>query len=224
MQVTELSMSGHFITFEGGEGGGKSTQIRLLAEYLREAGHDVVTTREPGGSPGAESIRSLLVSGETDRWDGLTEALLHYAARRDHLTKTVWPALARGSWVLSDRFADSTMAYQGYAHGLSREALKQLYTITIGDFAPEMTLILDLPVEHGLDRAGLRGGGEDRYERMGVAFHQRLRDGYLAIAEAEPERCVVIDATPSVEAVRDAIVESVAQRFGLPLSFDKRGL
>lgn len=130
---------GRFITFEGGEGGGKSTQLRLLAEALRGVGREVVTTREPGGSKGAEDIRALLVTGVPDRWDGITEALLHTAARRDHLIKTVWPALDRGAWVICDRFADSTMAYQGYGHGLPLEMLDALYRTAIGDFRPDLT-------------------------------------------------------------------------------------
>ncbi|NIQ96157.1 MAG: dTMP kinase, partial [Desulfuromonadales bacterium] len=137
---------GLFITLEGGEGGGKSTQARLLAEFLELRGEEVVLTREPGGSPGAEQIRSLLVDGETHRWDATTEALLHFAARRDHLVKTVIPALDRGAWVVCDRFADSTMAYQGYGHGLPKEALAVLYDFAVGTIKPDLTLVLDLPV------------------------------------------------------------------------------
>lgn len=209
-------VAGRFITFEGGEGAGKSTQVRLLAESLAAQGRDVVVTREPGGADGAEAIRALLVSGAVDRWDGCTEALLHSAARRDHLVKTVWPALARGAWVLCDRFADSTLAYQGYGHGLDHGLISTLATVTMGVFRPDLTLVLDLPVEEGLKRAGGRGGAEDRYERMGRAFHQRLRQGFLDIAAAEPERCAVIDATQDVGAVRAAIADAVAARLGSP--------
>lgn len=131
-----------------------------------------------GGADGAEAIRTLLVSGAVDRWDARTEALLHSAARRDHLVKTVWPALERGAWVICDRFADSTLAYQGYGHGLDRALIEQLVEVTMGRFRPDLTLILDLPVEEGLRRAGGRGGAEDRYERMGLDFHQRLRQGF----------------------------------------------
>ena len=187
-------MSGKFITFEGGEGAGKSTQTVFLAEILRSAGLAVVTTREPGGAPGAEEIRKILVEGEPGRWDALTETLLHFAARREHLVKTIQPALARDDWVISDRFADSTMAYQGYGLKLGRDTVAALYSQAIGDFRPDLTLILDLPVEIGLDRARRRSGGEDRYENMGVDFHRRLRDGFLEIANREPERCIVIDA------------------------------
>jgi dTMP kinase len=162
---------GRFISFEGGEGAGKSTQIRLLVDALAARGLDVIATREPGGSPGAEEIRRLLVSGDPGRWDGVTEALLH-----------------SGRWVVTDRFADSTMAYQGYGHGLGREPIERLYAVAVGDFAPDLTLILDIPVEAGLDRTQGRTGGEDRYERMDREFHRRLRDGFLDIAAREPGR------------------------------------
>lgn len=207
---------GRFITFEGGEGAGKSTQLRLLADSLREEGLMVVTTREPGGSPGAEAIRALLVSGEVERWDGVTEALLHFAARRDHLVKTVWPALERGHWVICDRFADSTLAYQGFGHGLDPEVIASLYRVAVGHFAPDLTLVLDLPVEKGLERAGLRGGGEDRYERMGLGFHQRLRQGFLGIAASNPMRCAVIDAARSQGEVHADILATVRARLPLP--------
>lgn len=208
--------NGRFITFEGGEGAGKSTQVRLLAETLRGQGREVMLTREPGGADGAEAIRALLVSGDVDRWDARTEALLHSAARRDHLVKTVWPALAQGAWIICDRFADSTLAYQGYGHGLDHQLIAMLAEVAMGDFRPDLTLILDLPVERGLKRAGGRGGAEDRYERMGVDFHQRLRQGFLTIAAAEPQRCAVIDADRPVHAVHENIVSILSQRLGLP--------
>lgn len=204
--------SGRFITFEGGEGAGKSTQLKMLAEALARAGIEVVTTREPGGSKGAEAIRALLVTGEVDRWDAHTEALLHTAARRDHLVKTVWPALERGAWVVCDRFFDSTLAYQGYGHGLPKDFVQSLTRLAIGDFAPDLTLMLDVPVEEGLKRAGGRGGGEDRYERMGSPFHERLRQGFLDIAKNEPDRCAVIDATASLDAVHQAIMAAIKGR------------
>jgi len=207
---------GQFITFEGGEGAGKSTQVTRLAEALREEGLRVVTTREPGGSPGAEVIRALLVSGDPERWDGVTEALLHFAARRDHLVKTVWPALERGIWVISDRFADSTLAYQGFGHGLDPDIIASLYRVAVGHFAPDLTLVLDLPVEKGLDRAGIRGGVEDRYERMGLGFHQRLRQGFLGIAASNPMRCAVIDAGRTQDQVQEDILATVRARLPLP--------
>lgn len=203
---------GRFITFEGGEGGGKSTQVKNLAARLRAAGEDVLETREPGGSPGAEEIRGLLVNGAPERWDAMSELLLHFAARRAHLRETVVPALADGRWVLCDRFADSTMAYQGYGHGLGREPVLALYDLVVGGRRPDVTIVLDLPVDEGLTRAAARSGGGDRYERMDRAFHERLRDGFLDIAKREPERCVLIDATRSIDAVASAVWDSVSDR------------
>lgn len=207
---------GRFITLEGGEGGGKSTQVFRLAEKLRRIGLPVVTTREPGGAEGAEIIRKLLVSGDPGRWDAMTELLLHFAARRDHLRRTIWPALERGDWVLSDRFADSTMAYQGYGHGLGRAVVEQMHALVLGDFRPDVTLILDLPVAEGLRRSEDRGG-ENRYERMDMAFHERLRQGFLEIARLDPGRCVVIDATRPVEAVSEEIAAAVGSRLSVSL-------
>jgi dTMP kinase len=207
---------GRFITLEGGEGGGKSTQARRLAVVLEAEAGEVLLTREPGGSPGAEQIRGLLVDGDIHRWDAVTETFLHFAARRDHLVNLVLPALARGAWVISDRFADSTMAYQGYGHGADRRAIAELYRICIGSLKPDLTLILDLPVEAGLARATGRGGGEDRYERMDVAFHQRLRQGFLEIARRDPARCVVIDAARDEDGVHAQIIAAVRERVALP--------
>jgi dTMP kinase len=203
---------GRFITFEGGEGAGKSTQVRILAERLRGAGLEVVATREPGGSPGAESIRALLVTGDPDRWSTVSEALLMYAARRDHIERTIRPALERGAWVISDRFADSTRAYQGAGGKAPAGLVASLETFVLEDTRPDLTLILDLPVEQGLERAGLRGGAEARFEAKGLPFHQRLREGFLAIARAEPNRCVVLDATQPPGAVSDAVWSAVAMR------------
>jgi len=208
--------SGKFITFEGGEGTGKTTQIKLLAEGLRAQGHEVVTTREPGGAPGADSIRSLLVSGATDKWDPLSECLLLFAARREHLNKTIWPAFAQGAWVLCDRFSDSTMAYQGYGHDVPRPFIQGLYDMVVGDFAPDLTLILDLDVKVGLDRANTRNAetasGEDRFERLDQAFHERLRQGFLEIAQSAPERCTIIDADNTPDIVGAAIWMAVEKR------------
>ena len=209
---------GKFITFEGGEGAGKSTQIALLAGALERAGITVTTTREPGGSPGAEEIRKLLVTGDADRWDPMTEALLHFAARGDHLRSVIRPRLDAGDWVLSDRFTDSTMAYQGHGHGLGRAAIARLQALVLGDFSPDLTLILDVPVDVGLARAASRNDGEDRYERLGHGFHERLREAYRDIAVQEPERCALIDAADEVEAVHAAVKAEAARRLGVALS------
>ncbi len=206
---------GHFISFEGGEGAGKSTQIRLLGEALEKAGQAVLHTREPGGSPGAEEIRNLLVTGEGDRWTGLTEVLLHFAARSDHLERVVRPALNEGKWVLCDRFVDSSMAYQGIAQALGKSVIRDLTHLVVNTTMPDLTLILDLPVADGLARAGARGEGEDRYEKMGQAFHETLRQAFLDIASDEPRRCKVIDATSDIDTVHRAIWAETAARFGL---------
>ncbi|MBC7102293.1 MAG: dTMP kinase [Parvibaculum sp.] len=194
-----------FITLEGGEGAGKSTQVRLLAAKLEEQGHKVVVTREPGGAPGAEAIRRLIVNGDTDRWTPKAEALLMFAAREDHLAQTIRPALARGEWVVCDRFVDSTMAYQGVAQGLGQKFVNDLRELVVGDDMPALTLVLDLSPETGLARAGRRANGEDRYERMEIEFHQTLRQAFLNIAKNEPERCVVIDAERDKGEVAEAI-------------------
>lgn len=206
---------GRFITLEGGEGAGKSTQASRLAGVLRASGAEVVLTREPGGSPGAEEIRALLVDGDVARWDAVTETLLHFAARRDHLLNTIAPALDRGAWVISDRFVDSTVAYQGYGHGVPLKLIDELARICIADRRPDLTLILDLPVAVGLARANRRGTAEDRYERMNDEFHARVRDGFREIARREPSRCVVVDASGDVEAVHRAVVEAVTRRLGM---------
>ncbi|NQV83810.1 MAG: dTMP kinase [Rhodospirillales bacterium] len=210
--------TGKFITLEGGEGAGKSTQIRLLADALKSAGRNPVITREPGGAPAAEIIRSLLVEGAVDRWLPMTEALLHFAARLEHVHATIVPALDAGRWVVSDRFSDSTVAYQGYGHDLGQTDMVRLHSLVLGDFQPDLTIILDIPVAEGLARAGRReaneGAGEDRYERMGQDFHQRLRDGFLDVARRNPERCAVVDATQSPEEVHQTILSLVERRLG----------
>ncbi|WP_375205927.1 dTMP kinase [Hyphococcus sp.] len=210
--------SGAFISFEGGDGAGKSTQIKRLAEALRTAGYDVVTTREPGGSPGAEAIRKLLLEGSADKWTPITEALLMYAARADHLERTIAPALKSGSVVITDRFADSTMAYQGLAGALGEETVAALHKIVVRDHEPDLSIILDLPVEEGLKRAGAVGGAEQRFESKGAAYHEKVRQAFLEIAQREPERCAVVSADGDAETVAARVRKVVQKR--LPSLFN----
>ena len=205
---------GVFITFEGGEGAGKSTQLRLLADRLAATGREVVATREPGGSPGAEALRDLVVSGEIDRWSPTAELLIFYAARADHLERTVLPALTRGAVVLSDRFSDSSRAYQGAGGGVDSALLSAVEAGVVGLDKPDLTLILDLPVDVGLARAAARGG-DDRFESKGLVFHERLRGAFLAIAAEEPQRCVVIDAAQPVVAIAAQVWAQVSARLGV---------
>jgi dTMP kinase len=208
---------GRFISIEGGEGAGKSTQVDLLVKALGRAGIPVQTTREPGGSPGAEEIRRLLLEGEGERWDAISEALLLVAARRDHVTRVIAPALARGVWVVSDRFADSTMAYQGYGRGVAVEDLAVLHRFALRDFAPDLTVILDLPVEIGLARAAARSPA-DRFERLDRDFHERLRQGFRQIAADNPTRCILIDAAGDPQTVHCAVLEAVERRLGVAIA------
>ena len=208
-------MTGRFITLEGGEGTGKSTQIRRLAAALEEKGIAVLCTREPGGSPGAEEIRKLMVEGEPGRWDAVTETLLAYAARVDHVARTIGPALLADKWLISDRFNDSTFAYQGVGRGLARETIRRIDSAVLDDFAPDLTLILDLDVKTGLQRALARSGAENRFEKFGTEFHEKLRQAFLDIAKRSPERCRVIDASGTEEQVAEAIFAAVSRRFDL---------
>ncbi|PZQ53862.1 MAG: dTMP kinase [Phenylobacterium zucineum] len=206
---------GRFITFEGGEGAGKSTQVQRLAARLKADGREVVTTREPGGSPGAESIRDLVLRGAADRWSPVTETLLMYASRRDHIERVIEPALTRGGWVVCDRFADSTRAYQGAAGGTDPDLISALERHIVGDVKPDLTLVFDLPAEVGLARAHARAGAEMRFESKGMAFHERLREGFQAIAAAEPGRCALIDATATMDEVEAAVWAAVDGRLAV---------
>lgn len=208
-------MTPQFITLEGGEGTGKSTQAKRLAAKLGERGIDAIVTREPGGSAGAEQIRELFVHGEPGRWSALTETLLVFAARVDHVEKTIKPALTSGKWVICDRFTDSTYAYQGVARGTDREIIRRVQSAAIGDFKPGLTLVLDLPVSVGLERAKARSGSENRFEQFDAAFHEKLRQAFLDIAKKNGDRCVVIDASGSEEQVADLIWQTAAKRFSL---------
>ena len=184
---------------------------------MGRAGIAAERTREPGGSEGGEAIRRLLLDGATERWDAVGEALLLYAARRDHVVRLIAPALERGVWVVCDRFADSTLAYQGYGRGLPLADLMALHRIALGDFVPDLTLILDLPVAEGLARAARRSGNADRFERLDAAFHGRLREGFRQIAIDNPERCLLIDAAGDQGSVHRAVLASVTTRLGVTL-------
>ena len=204
-----------FISFEGGDGAGKTTQQGLLAKDLAACGLRPLSTREPGGSPAADAVRKLLLARNGHSWDGLAEALLHCAARRTHLVDVVWPALAEGSWVVSDRFADSTLAYQGYGQGVDRATIGALYRIIAGDFRADLTIVLDVPPELGLERTQSRKGAETRYERMTLDFHRRVREGFLDIARLAPDRCAVIDAALATDVIHARIRDIVAERLGV---------
>lgn len=217
-EIAENSERGRFITFEGGEGSGKSTQIRLLAERLDAEKLRVVVTREPGGSPGAEIIRHLVLSGMGKLLGPEAETMLFAAARDDHVQTVISPALAQGMWVLCDRFADSTRAYQGKVGQVDTRLLDGLERVTIGDLKPDLTIILDLPVETGIKRASARRGADapDRFESEQVDFHQKLREAYREIALNEPQRCMLIDAAGTPEEVAEKVWAAVQGRL-LPL-------
>jgi dTMP kinase len=207
----------YFIVFEGGEGSGKSTQVKLLVEWMNNQGISTLGVRDPGGPKGAEEIRQLIVAGAVDRWDKITEVLLYSAARRELLARQIQPALASGQWVVSDRFIDSTYAYQGYGHGISQKLLKQISEVVVADTKPDLVLILDIDPKVGLERALYgknRNTQEIRFESMTLDFHQRLRDGYLELAQGS-DKHVVLDANRSVEELHQLIVETVRSR--LPL-------
>jgi len=214
ISAANTATRGRFITFEGGEGSGKSTQIRLLAERLDAEGLRAIVTREPGGSPGAEIIRHVLLAGVGKMLGAEAETLLFIAARDDHVRNVIEPALAQNIWVLCDRFADSTRVYQGYAGKVDLRLLDALERVTIGSLKPDLTFILDVPVEVGIQRAASRRGADmpDRFEAENVDFHRKLREGFRAIAAREPERCIVIDATQPREHVTDAIWSALYQR------------
>jgi dTMP kinase len=207
-------MRGRFITFEGGEGTGKSTQAATLAQRLRSMGIAVVLTREPGGSPGGEIIRHVLLSGAAKSLGPDAEAILFAAARDDHVCATIEPALSRGRWVISDRFADSTNVYQGTLGQVDPRMIRGLQRVTVGNLKPDLTFILDVPAEVGLERAAARRGeaGADRFEAESLAFHAMLRDAYLHLAASESDRCVLIDARDSQAAVAARIWDTLARR------------
>ncbi|MBL4807113.1 MAG: dTMP kinase [Rhodobacteraceae bacterium] len=203
-----MSRSGFFLTFEGADGSGKSTQARRLAETLTAQGRDVVLTREPGGSAGAEEIRKLLVEGAPARWSPETEILLFTAARRDHLERTILPALQRGAIVISDRFADSTRVYQGAARADLRKTVDQLHTLMISQ-EPDLTLVFDIDADVGLQRGLARNSGEDRFEDLGADFQYKLRAGYKALLDDFPDRCVAIDGNAALDQVAADVLSAI---------------
>ena len=211
-------MRGKYITLEGGEGCGKSTQVRLLAQYLEQNGIACVQSKEPGSTEEGKIIRSLLVTGDKDKFDAISECLLYYADRRCDLTKVVWPALDAGKWVISDRYADSTEAYQyyGYDKRVPLETLQNLYKIVAGDFKPDLTIILDMDPKRGMERSFAKAENmavkELRFESKSLEFHNNIRKGFQEIAMREPERCVVVDADRSVEEVHNDIMKVVKER------------
>ena len=211
-------MRGKFITFEGGEGTGKSTQAAMLALRLESNRLGVQLTREPGGSPGAEIIRHVLLTGAAKPFGADVEAMLFAAARDDHVQCTILPALRSGKWVVCDRFADSTRVYQGILGQVDQKLINVLERVSVGELSPDLTVILDLPVQVGLERAKQRRGNAraDRFEGEGAEFHEKLRDAYLTIAAREPDRCVVIDASASKEVVANAIWQAVQSRLQPP--------
>jgi dTMP kinase len=211
-----------FITFEGGEGSGKTTQINRLAQTLSQIGRKVVTTREPGGTPEGEKIRDLIVRRDAGNWIPIAEVLLFLAARVMHVEKVIKPALEEGRIVICDRFADSTTAYQGYGHGVDQHILEETNTLALGHFKPDLTFILDIAPEEGLKRSDRRLAAEqfqvkereDRYEQLDIEFHKRLRQGFLDIAAKEPERCYVIDASQDIDAISAQVARIVSERIG----------
>jgi len=217
--VTEGNVNGfgRFISLEGGEGAGKSTQASVLKGFLNRAGKEVILTREPGGSPGAEQIRNLIVSGDIDRWDKLTEVLLLYAARRDHWLRTIQPALSEGSWVISDRFSDSTLVYQGLTGVVDTSTILTIHKIVLGDVWPDLTLVLDLPPEVGLTRSLQRDVAENsndtRFEKMSLEFHQRLRKGFQQLALDNPKRFEMVDSSRDQNEVGNALKDIMFNRF-----------
>jgi len=208
----ETVETGRLITFEGGEGAGKSTQVSILVERLRNAGRHAIATREPGGSPAAEDIRETLLSGKVKQFGPFAEALLFSIARADHIDTVISDSLARGQWVVCDRFLDSTRAYQGATGGVPAPVISALERLTLHGVMPNLTIVLDIPVEEGLARMARRRGAPDRFESQDIAQHERIRKAFLDIAEQEPGRCVVIDARKPEALVAEDVWEAVAER------------
>lgn len=208
---------GVFITFEGVDGCGKTTQSKMLYRALPQSGAKVFLTREPGGTDGANEIRRLVVTGKPGRWDPMTETLLMFAARRDHVERFIRPTIASGKWIISDRYVDSTVAYQGYGHGVPLQKIQQLHRLSTNSLYPTLTFIFDIDVEKALARTRVRGGNENRYEVMGLDFHKRLRKGFKEIARENRDRCILIDADDKVERVHRKVIEIINKKLKLNL-------
>jgi dTMP kinase len=215
--VNEIDKT-RMIVIDGVDGSGKGVQSRRMLEAFVRAGHETILTREPGGSPAAEDIRKLLVEGDPEKWDSMTELMLMYASRRSHLRDTIWPALTEGKWVISDRYADSSRAFQGIAGELGLETVEKVHRIVVGDFEPELVLILDLPESIGLDRANLRGNQENRFELKGSEYHARVRAAFLQIASNNNQRYQVINADQEIDQVSKDIFEAINRHFKLKLA------
>ena len=204
---------GKFITLEGGEGAGKSTQAKMLCEALESAGLETLLTREPGGTFGAESIRKLVLEGTQDRWSGMTELLLMYAARLDHVEKLIKPALERGVWVVSDRFSDSSLAYQGYARGLGPDQVRKVHDVVMDGFGPELTILFDMDPIMAMKRVETRGEEMSRFDAEDIEFHKTLRKAFLEIAESEPDRIFTLDADGTKDGVHTRVLYALTQKY-----------
>lgn len=211
------SSHNRMIVIDGVDGSGKGVQTRRLLQSLVDAGQQAILTREPGGSPAAEDIRALLVKGDPEKWDSMTELLLMYAARRSHLRDTIWPELEQEKWVISDRYADSSRAFQGIAGNLGLDTVEQVHRAVVGDFKPGLVLILDVPASIALARARDRGGNEDRFEKKGANYHSRVRNAFLQIAASDRQQYQVIDANQGMDQVSEDIVKVINDRFELGL-------
>lgn len=209
----ETPQRGKFITLEGGEGAGKTTQAKKLAIALEAAGIEAVLTREPGGTFGAEAIRKLVLDGTKDRWSGMTELLLMYAARMDHVERLIKPALERGAWVISDRFADSSAAYQGYARGVGADRVERVHAAVMGGFEPDLTILFDIDPIIAMKRVEIRGEDLSRFDAESMAFHNTLRDAFLAIAKKNQDRIYVLDAGAKRDAVQTSLFYALTQKF-----------
>ena len=206
-------MAGQFITFEGGEGSGKSSQINILKSKLIGKGIDVVCTREPGGTPSAEILRELVTTGEVNKWEPMTEALLMFASRYEHIKNLIIPSLENGKWVLCDRFYHSTYAYQGLGHGLGLKAMEALKKISIGEIEPDLVFFLDINPMEGIKRTMGRHTNEDRFEKMDISFHTKLRDAFLGFSKTYSENSIVINAGQEINKISDIIFEEIEKRF-----------